>query len=89
LNQVPTHCCTSAPSGHPPYRCNSTSRLEISRIGRRSRPLLEAFRSDASNLVAFLFLLKTKHPDSYRRIVSTVRLAAPFFDDFVIIPVGG
>jgi predicted ATPase len=42
----------------------------------------EALRSDASNLAAFLFLLKTKHPDNYRRLVSTVRLAAPFFDDF-------
>jgi predicted ATPase len=46
----------------------------------------EALRSDASNLAAFLFLLKTKHPDSYRRIVSTVRLAAPFFDDFRLRP---
>jgi predicted ATPase len=46
----------------------------------------EALRSDASNLAAFLFLLKTTHPDSYRRIVSTVRLAAPFFDDFRLRP---
>jgi predicted ATPase len=46
----------------------------------------EALRSDASNLAAFLFLLKAKHPDSYRRIVSTIRLAAPFFDDFRLRP---
>ena len=46
----------------------------------------ESLRSDASNLAAFLFLLKAKHPDSYRRIVSTVRLAAPFFDDFRLRP---
>lgn len=46
----------------------------------------ESFRTDASNLAAFLYLLKEKHPDSYRRIVSTVRLAAPFFDDFRLRP---
>jgi predicted ATPase len=46
----------------------------------------EALRSDASNLAAFLFLLKSKHPESYRRIASTVRLAAPFFDDFRLRP---
>jgi predicted ATPase len=46
----------------------------------------EALRADASNLAALLFLLKEKHPDSYKRIVSTVRLAAPFFDDFRLRP---
>ncbi|MFP2925407.1 AAA family ATPase [Pyxidicoccus sp. 3LG] len=46
----------------------------------------EALRSDASNLASFLYLLKLKHPDSYRRIVATVRLAAPFFDDFRLRP---
>jgi len=46
----------------------------------------EALRTDASNLAAFLYLLKQKHPDSYRRIVSTIRLAAPFFDDFRLRP---
>ncbi|WP_375755393.1 AAA family ATPase [Corallococcus exercitus] len=46
----------------------------------------EAFRADASNLAAFLYLLREKHPDSYRRIVATVRLAAPYFDDFRLRP---
>jgi predicted ATPase len=46
----------------------------------------EALRPDASNLAAFLFLLRTKHPDNYRRIVSTIRLVAPFFDDFRLRP---
>ncbi|NRD45120.1 DUF2813 domain-containing protein [Corallococcus sp. AB004] len=41
-----------------------------------------ALRADASNLAAFLYLLQKKHLDSYRRIVATVRLAAPYFDDF-------
>jgi len=46
----------------------------------------EALRSDASNLAALLFLLRTKHPENYRRIVSTIRLVAPFFDDFRLRP---
>lgn len=46
----------------------------------------EVLRTDAANLAAFLFLLREKHPDSYRRIVATVRLAAPFFEDFRLRP---
>lgn len=46
----------------------------------------EALRPDASNLAAVLFLLRTKHPENYRRIVSTLRLVAPFFDDFRLRP---
>ncbi|MBN9681670.1 MULTISPECIES: AAA family ATPase [unclassified Corallococcus] len=46
----------------------------------------EALRADASNLAAFLYLLREKHSDSYRRIVATVRLAAPYFDDFRLRP---
>jgi predicted ATPase len=43
-------------------------------------------RSDASNLAAFLYLLKQKHPDSYALICRTVRQVAPFFDDFQLEP---
>jgi predicted ATPase len=43
-------------------------------------------RPDASNLAAFLFLLQEKYPEHYNRIVKTIRLAAPFFDDFVLRP---
>ena len=43
-----------------------------------------ALRSDASNLAAFLYLLQQKYGEHYDRIVKTVRLAAPFFDDFVL-----
>jgi predicted ATPase len=44
------------------------------------------FRPDASNLAAFLFLLREKHFPYYQRIVETVRLVAPFFDDFQLNP---
>jgi len=43
-------------------------------------------RPDASNLAAFLYLLREKHWEHYDRIVKTIRLAAPFFDDFDLRP---
>ncbi len=45
-----------------------------------------SIRPDASNLAAFLYLLQQKHPKSYQRIRNTVRLVAPFFDDFSLRP---
>lgn len=43
-------------------------------------------RPDAANLAAYLYLLRNKYPTYYQQIVSTVRLVAPFFDDFVLRP---
>lgn len=43
-------------------------------------------REDASNLAAYLYWLKLKHPVEYRRVVSLIKLAAPYFDDFVLEP---
>lgn len=43
-------------------------------------------RSRGSNLPAFLYLIRKKHRESYRMIRDTVRLAAPFFDDFILEP---
>jgi predicted ATPase len=45
-----------------------------------------ALREDASNIAAYLYWLKTKEPGAYRRIVSIVRLAIPYFEDFVLEP---
>ncbi|MBK9927835.1 MAG: AAA family ATPase [Anaerolineales bacterium] len=45
-----------------------------------------ALRSDASNLAAFLYLLRETKEPYYRKIVSTIRLVAPFFDDFNLRP---
>lgn len=39
-------------------------------------------RADASNLAAFLYLLKNRYPLNYQNIVEVVRLVAPFFEDF-------
>lgn len=40
-------------------------------------------KNDAANLAAFLMRLKRVYPESYQQIVNTIRLVAPFFDDFV------
>jgi len=41
---------------------------------------------DAANLAAYLRMLKNEHESEYRRIVETIRLVMPFFDDFVHRP---
>lgn len=46
----------------------------------------EYLRPDASNLAAYLYRLLQEHPDVYQQIRKTVRLAIPFFDDFVLTP---
>ena len=43
-------------------------------------------KSDASNLAAFLYRLKATQAPSYERIIKTIRMAAPFFNDFVLRP---
>ncbi|WP_397600755.1 AAA family ATPase [Silvanigrella sp.] len=43
-------------------------------------------RSDASNLAAFLYKLKKQHSEIYELICKNIRLAIPFFDDFVLKP---
>jgi predicted ATPase len=43
-------------------------------------------RHDASNLAAILYLFQEKYPDNYQAIVQTIRLAAPFFQDFSLRP---
>ena len=45
-----------------------------------------SLRENGENLAPFLYLLRQKEPGTYRRIKSTFRLAAPFFDDFVLEP---
>ena len=43
-------------------------------------------KGDASNLPAFLYLLRTHSPAHYRNIVDAVRMVAPFFEDFTLEP---
>ncbi len=43
-------------------------------------------KTDAENLAAYLRMLYVQHNEHYQRIVNTIRLVAPFFDDFVYRP---
>jgi predicted ATPase len=45
-------------------------------------------REDASNLAAYLYLylLKQRAQPYYKNIVDTIRMVAPFFDDFILQP---
>ena len=43
-------------------------------------------RSDAANIAPYLLRLKNEHADAYREILDSIRLVAPFFDDFLLVP---
>ena len=43
-------------------------------------------RAEGENLASFLYFLREKYRTSYELIRSTVRLVAPFFDDFQLAP---
>lgn len=49
----------------------------------------KALMFDASNLAAFLYRLKNNYEKSYNEIVETIRLIAPYFDDFMLEPQEG
>lgn len=49
----------------------------------------QALMFDASNLAAFLYRLKNNHGKSYDEIIETIRLIAPYFDDFMLEPQEG
>ena len=76
------------------YQFHDTSQF----AGARQSSLTSScdeFRFDGGNLAAFLHALRNGHCDSvapdvcresYGQIVDTVRLAAPYFDDFILEP---
>ena len=45
-------------------------------------------RPEAGNLASVLYLLKERYPEHYRNIVDSIRMVAPFFDDFNLHPSG-
>ncbi len=45
-----------------------------------------SLRDNGGNLAAFLYLLRRTSPRHYESIRDTIRLATPFFDDFVLEP---
>ncbi len=43
-------------------------------------------RFDAANIAPFLLYLKDNQTEAYNQITDTIRLVAPFFDDFILKP---
>ena len=43
-------------------------------------------RFDAANIAPYLYYLKNNKQEVYKQIVDTIRLVAPFFDDFILKP---
>lgn len=46
----------------------------------------QSLMPDAGNLAALLLRFREDHSIAYQRIIKTIRLIAPFFDDFVLEP---
>lgn len=64
------------------FHFQDVSRISHVRLQSNTRENL-SLKSNAGNLAPFLTSLQKRYPESYRRIVEAVRLAAPFFWDFV------
>ncbi len=77
--------CYASITSWKAYHFHDTSET----AGVKRSPYLHGYeylRSDASNLAAYLFGLREIHPEVYSEICKIVRLAIPFFNDFVLEP---
>lgn len=81
---VPGHV-HDAVSNWTVYHFHDTSKLAPM---RRDQPLrdYDRLRHDASNIAAYLNHLQKKWENTYTLIRDTIRLIAPFFDDFLLRP---
>ncbi len=80
-----SHYVYGAVSSWTVYHFHDTSSLAPMRRDQSLRDF-DKFRHDASNIASFLLNLKENEPGSYELIRDTVRLIAPFFDDFLLRP---
>lgn len=64
------------------YHFHDTSSSAPVRQAQATRDNMR-LKSDAGNLAPFLRRMREQHPERLQRIVETIRLAAPFFGDFV------
>ena len=67
------------------YHFHDTSMLAPMRRDQSPRDY-RRLRPDASNVAALLLYLREKHAETYSLICDTVRMIAPFLDDFVLRP---
>jgi len=74
-------------TGWRPYHFHDTSASSRLRSTGELQDTLY-LKEDGGNLPAFLYMLRETEDEHYRQIRDTVRLVAPFFDDFVLEPSG-
>ncbi len=67
------------------YHVHDTGNTAAMRRKGSTRDFRE-LRSDAGNIAAFLLKIREDHAAVYQRIRETIRLIAPFFDDFLLEP---
>ncbi len=79
---VPWHVYDSV-SSWTVYHFHDTSSVAPMRRDQSARDR-DRLRHDASNIAAFLLHLQSTHRGSYDLIRDTIRLIAPFFDDFLL-----
>lgn len=80
----PDYCYSSIASWKVFHFHDTSDTAGVKRLG--SLQDNQYLRPDASNLAAYLYRLSEEHPDVLDQIRKTIRLAIPFFDDFVLIP---
>lgn len=67
------------------YHFHDTGNTAAMRRKGSARDFRE-LRPDAGNIAAFLLKMREDHAAAYQRIRETIRLIAPFFDDFLLEP---
>jgi len=78
-----SHYCYDSISSWRVYHFHDTSETAgVKRLGALHDN--DYLRTDASNLAAFLYKLKESYPNDFQQIRKTIKLAIPFFDDFVL-----
>jgi len=82
--KVPAYCLDAMRSWRV-FHFHDTS----AQAGSKQKQALDdnaTLRSDASNIAPFLYRLREAYPDNYSRIVDSIRMVAPFFQDFELRP---
>ncbi|MGL4611734.1 MAG: AAA family ATPase [Trueperaceae bacterium] len=83
-NKVPGYVLRSLSNWRVFHFHDTSDSAAVKRTGQINDNI--SLRGDASNLAAFLLVLKRRFPNSYESIRRSIQSVAPFFDDFVLRP---
>jgi predicted ATPase len=86
-DNVASHVYDSLKSWKVYHFHDTSDTAKVKRIGSINDN--QYLRPDASNLAAFLYLLKNTKEEYYLAIRDTIRLVNPFFNDFLLRPIPG